>query len=293
MLSGEYITQSGGGQDPYLKMEAENNSATSENMPALEAADGKDHEDDHAGGYPVKTKGESDVASNAGVMQENYALALLEKGLSKRRYYVRILNGRQYAEPLEERKKRIALWGLMTKSLQHLPYMVKGVDEHDVKSLWIKVCTNAQPNEREMMVSYITQLVDHKKESDCGFETWHTRYVEVIENLGTVGFRLPDLAKLGFLFYLLKGDKRFARIIEKCKDNDWNYSTCVAKLTQKATEIGDTKVPSTFVRQRSNQIGNDSIRDTRGDSRGRAWRKRPRWESPTAGQRKRHRLPER
>ena len=213
-------------------------------------------------------------AANAGVLGKKYARALLEKGLNKRRYFVRIIDGRHYDEPHEERKKRIALWGLMSKSVKHLPYMLTGIDEHDVQSLWDKVCTNAQPNERELMVTYITQLVDHKKENDCGFETWHSKYLDMLEHLSTVGFTLPELAKLGFLFYLLKGDRRFNGVIEKCKDNNWNYPTCVAKITQKATEIGDTKVPLTARRQRVNQI-DTQVQRGQGGNRSRKERRKP------------------
>ena len=174
-----------------------------------------------------------------GSLGEDYALRLLSTEVKSGGVFYRLLRGARIREPDSEREKRIILWKKLTHSLRSHKHLLDGVAELDVRSLWIRVCTSAQPNPRELMVTYLGALWKCDKSATQPFAAWHLKYMEVYKDLESVGCVLPDMLKLGLLFHFMKTDKRYERALEQCKENDWDYKACVSKFEQRANEIGN------------------------------------------------------
>ena len=184
-----------------------------------------------------------------GLCGEDYAMKLLNRDLGENVVFIRVYEGRHIQEPDEERQKRLVLWKKMADSLKASKHLLAGITSLDVKALWVRVCTSAQPNPRELMVSYLLALQAHTKTTNGGFADWHMRYTDINTDLESVGCGLPDMAKMGWMFYLVGKDTRYERTLERCKDEDWDYLTCVSKLKQRANEISDTGVAKSARRQ--------------------------------------------
>ena len=112
---------------------------------------------------------ESSSRGNKGRCGTGYALRLLDRVMGADKVFVRLYQGVRIKEPAEEREKRVILWGEMADSLKLSKHLLEGVAELDVKALWVKVCTSAQPNPRELMVTYLRELMQCKKTTSCGF----------------------------------------------------------------------------------------------------------------------------
>ena len=282
MFTGNYVLRQEGGEDPYLKIYEDLMKLEQNQNPSGNQKEAYGSEEPTSGDLPKVPRDEFDegsssvsdrgdveltlpyreqkildtstATSSAGLLGFEFAGALLKKGLEKRRIYYRVINGTEIKEPDSERKKRNILWKLMVESIRGYPHLRDGIADLDVQSLWAKVCTNAQPNKRELMVNYIRILVNHTKEQRQGFSDWHTQLQKVWEDLETVEFSLPETAKLGFLFFLMHSDSRYHGVLERCRDNEWDYATCMAKFNQKSIELKDTKVLLENSRQRINSV---------------------------------------
>ena len=249
-----YAPQGGGREDPtqrQARVESVNSSPVKQEgpMPYPQHRRRIDWEEQSLSSEGSQSTRAGAAGRAAGLCGKDYAMKLLDRDLGDNVVFIRVYEGRHIREPDTERQKRFVLWKKMADSLKTSKHLLAGVTPLDVQALWVKVCTSAQPNPRELMVTYLLGLLAHTKTTNGGFADWHMRYTDINVDLESVGCGLPDMAKMGWMFYLVGKDMRYESTLNRCKDEDWDYLTCVDKLTQRANEIPDTGVAKNARRQ--------------------------------------------
>ena len=91
--------------------------------------------------------------------------------------------GNLFIEHLSVTRKRMDLWRIATESLKHHKQLSANIDQGDIVGLWHSVLMSGQPNPRDLISNYMSELLEHRKDENVGFAHWLLEQQTIIEHL--------------------------------------------------------------------------------------------------------------
>ena len=144
--------------------------------------------------------------------------------------------GRQ--ESPESWELRLILWYKMTTSVSDTGFE-QNVYVGDIRTLWIRATSAAQPHTRNLFHTLSNQVRAHRKTTNINYVGWINKLDDLYTQLRVIK-KEPDGDSKVFDLVSSFDDKRYDQTIREIKRHPaWDYDSCKRYILQQAYEIQD------------------------------------------------------